>query len=130
VYRATAEAVGRARAGGGPTLIEALTYRLGPHTTADDPGRYRSADEVEEWRGKDPLDRVRRYLARSGAWDERWQEEIEAEESGVIEAAVEAAEAVTPMSPGEIFEGMFAEITPQLREQQRSLADEQDRELT
>jgi pyruvate dehydrogenase E1 component alpha subunit len=123
VYRATAEAVGRARAGGGPTLIEALTYRLGPHTTSDDPRRYRPSEEEADWRRRDPVERVRRFLLREGAWDEGWQRQIEAEEGAAIEAAVEAAEAVPPMAPAQIFEGMFAELTPQLREQQRELLD-------
>jgi pyruvate dehydrogenase E1 component alpha subunit len=123
VYRATAEAVGRARAGGGPTLIEALTYRLGPHTTSDDPGRYRSPEEEAEWRQRDPIERVRRYLARESAWDETWQQEIEAEEAATIESAVEAAEGMPPLEPEAVFEGMFAEMTPQLQGQQRELLD-------
>jgi pyruvate dehydrogenase E1 component alpha subunit len=123
VYRASVEAAGRARAGGGPTLIEALTYRLGPHTTSDDPARYRPSEEEAEWRQRDPIERVRRYLAREGAWDDGWQHQMEAEEAAVIEAAVEAAEAVPVMPPEEIFDGMFAEMTPQLREQQRELLD-------
>jgi pyruvate dehydrogenase E1 component alpha subunit len=124
MYRATAEGAGRARAGGGPTLIEAVTYRVGPHTTSDDPRRYRSPEEEAEWQQRDPVDRVRRYLAREGGWDEAWQQQIEAEEGADIEAAVEAAEAVPPMAPREIFEGMFAEMTPQLLEQQRELLGE------
>jgi len=123
VYRAAAEAVDRARSGGGPTLIEALTYRLGPHTTSDDPGRYRTSDEEAEWRPRDPIERVRRYLAGEQAWTEGWQHTIEAEEATRIEAAVEEAEALPPLRPEEIFEGMFAEMTPQLREQQRELLD-------
>ena len=123
MYRAAAEAVDRARSGGGPTLIEALTYRLGPHTTSDDPGRYRTSDEEAEWRPRDPIERVRRYLAGEQAWTEGWQHTIEAEEATRIEAAVEEAEALPPLRPEEIFEGMFAEMTPQLREQQRELLD-------
>jgi pyruvate dehydrogenase E1 component subunit alpha len=123
MYRATAGAVERARSGGGPTLIEALTYRLGPHTTSDDPGRYRAADEESEWRPRDPIERVRRYLATQGGWSEAWQHTIEAEEAAEIEAAVDEAEALPPIRPAEIFEAMFAEMTPQLREQQRELAE-------
>ena len=123
VFSATAEAVQRARSGGGPTLIEALTYRLGPHTTSDDPSRYRSDEEEKEWRGRDPLERVRRYLDGQGAWTKVWQEEIEREESAAVEAAVEEAEALPPQEPEEVFESMFAEMTPQLREQQQMLLD-------
>jgi pyruvate dehydrogenase E1 component alpha subunit len=123
VYAATLEAADRARQGGGPTLIEALTYRLGPHTTADDPRRYRAEAEERSWRDKDPVERVRRYLAHEDAWDQAWQEEIEREESAAIEVAVQAAEAVPVQTPDEMFEAMFAEMTPQLAEQQRMLAD-------
>jgi pyruvate dehydrogenase E1 component subunit alpha len=123
VYSVTAEAVQRARSGGGPTFIEALTYRLGPHTTSDDPSRYRPDEEEKEWRERDPIERVRRYLEGRGVWSKEWQEEIEREESAAIEAAVEEAEALAPQEPEQIFESMFAEMTPQLREQQRMLIE-------
>jgi pyruvate dehydrogenase E1 component alpha subunit len=123
VFDATSGAVDRARGGGGPTLIEALTYRMGPHTTSDDPKRYRDPAEEAEWRERDPIKRTRGWLEERGAWDEAWHREIEASESAVIEAAVEAAEAVPPQEPGGPFEAMFAEMTPQLREQQRELLD-------
>jgi len=123
VFRATAEAVERARSGGGPTLVEALTYRLGPHTTSDDPGRYRPADEESEWKPRDPIERVRCYLANRDGWTEEWQRAIEAEEIAEIEAAVAEAEALPPLRPQEIFEAMFAEMTPQLREQRGELLD-------
>jgi TPP-dependent pyruvate/acetoin dehydrogenase alpha subunit len=115
--------VERARSGSGATLVEALTYRLGPHTTSDDPRRYRHAREEEVWRARDPLERVRRYLERAGAWDEGWQEEIEREDGARLEAAVEAAEALPPMGPEEIVESMFADMTPRLREQRRALLE-------
>jgi pyruvate dehydrogenase E1 component alpha subunit len=121
VHRATAEAAELARSGGGATLIEAVTYRLGPHSSADDPRRYRSEEEEEGWRGREPIERVRLFLAAAGAWDEEWQRTIEVEERAVIEVAVEEAEAEPPLRPEEIFEAMFAEMTPQLREQQRAI---------
>ena len=123
MFRVTTEAVQRARSGGGPTLIEALTYRLGPHTTSDDPRRYRSDEEEAEWRDRDPLLRLRRHLTAIGAWTEDWQRDIEAEETANIEAAVEEAEALAPQDPAEVFQSMFAEMTPALREQQRALLD-------
>ena len=67
VYEAVKEAADRARSGGGPTLIEAVTYRRGPHTTSDDPNRYRDPAEVEEWARRDPIERVRIYLSEHGA---------------------------------------------------------------
>lgn len=120
-YASAAEAAARARAGEGPTLIEALTYRIGPHTTTDDAGRYRDEAEVEEWRRRDPLERVRRYLEKEGAWDQAWQDEIETAEGESIEAAVAEAEAVEAMGASEIFDAMFAEPTATLREE-RDLA--------
>ena len=108
VYRATAEAVQRARSGGGPSLIEAFTYRLGPHTTADDASRYRPDGEAEEWRRRDPLERVRLYLTAMDAWDEASQQEVEAAASDAIDRAIEEAEALPPLSPEELREGMFS----------------------
>lgn len=70
MYAAAAEALKRARRGGGPTLIEAYTYRLGAHTTSDDPSRYRGKEETESWRAKDPLLRVKHYLVGQGLWSE------------------------------------------------------------
>jgi pyruvate dehydrogenase E1 component alpha subunit len=124
VFSVTSEAVQRAQSGGGPTLIEALTYRLGPHTTSDDPRRYRSEEEEAEWRERDPLLRLRRYLAAVGEWTEEWQRSIEAEESAAIERDVEEAESLPPQDPEEMFRSMFAEMTPQLREQQRMLLED------
>jgi pyruvate dehydrogenase E1 component alpha subunit len=122
VYQATKEAVERARAGGGPTLIEALTYRLGPHTTADDPGRYRQQAETEEWRHRDPLERVRIFLSERDEWTSQWQEETESEASLEIERAVELAEALPAYRPEDIFAGMFADLPPNLSAQQAEAA--------
>ena len=121
MYQATSRAVTRARDGQGATLIEAFTYRLGPHSTTDDPTRYRNTYEVEEWKGKDPLERVRRYLANEGAWDEEWEEAISEEAHDEIDKAVEEAEALPSLAPEELFEAMFAEMTPELAEQQEWL---------
>ncbi|VAV94126.1 Branched-chain alpha-keto acid dehydrogenase, E1 component, alpha subunit [hydrothermal vent metagenome] len=121
VYEVCKQAVDRARAGEGATLIEALTYRMGPHTTTDDPSRYRTNEGVEEWSQKDPIERVRRYLESEGAWDPAWQDEVESEESDRVETAVSEAEALTPWTADEIFAGMFAEIPPHLAYQQSLL---------
>lgn len=111
VYAVAAAAVDRARAGEGPTLVEALTYRIGPHTTTDDAGRYRDDTHVAEWRDRDPVERVRRFLDRNGRWSADWQHEIEQRESEAVEAAVEEAEALEPFDAGGIFDGMFADLT-------------------
>src|SRR4029079_8749631 len=75
-YAVMAEAAARARDGGGPTLIEAIPYRMGPHTTSDDPTRYRADDEVEAWRARDPISRYRTYLQSTGVWTERLEERV------------------------------------------------------
>ena len=111
------EAVTAAREGEGPTLIEAVTYRLGPHTTADDPGRYRDKAEVEEWRAKDPLKRVRILLEKSGAWTEAWQDELESRATSRIEEAVAIAEGLAKPTVDEMLDRMFATPTNPLREQ-------------
>jgi len=94
VYGAVARALERARAGEGPTLIEAVTYRVGPHTTADDPRRYRDISEEKVWREeRDPISRLRRFLERQGLWSDEEEEEVRAEALAEVQAEVEAAEA-------------------------------------
>lgn len=114
VYQTTLEAVTRARAGGGPTLIEAVTYRIGPHTTADDPGRYRNSDEGLEWARRDPLERVRLYMSERDAWSDVWQAQIEAEAATEIDRAISLAEESPVFSAGDIFDAMFEHPTPNL----------------
>ncbi|MEN9405861.1 MAG: pyruvate dehydrogenase (acetyl-transferring) component subunit alpha [Bacillota bacterium] len=92
VYKVTSEAIERARTGLGPTLIEALTYRMEPHSmSGDDPGRYRSLEEVDSWRSKDPLNRMRQYLTEQNLWSpELEQEQIARAEQEVKEAITKA----------------------------------------
>jgi len=118
---ATREAVDRARAGGGPTLIEALTYRMAPHTTTDDAGRYRAGEDVEEWRTRDPIERVREYLKGAGAWNQSWEDDVSARAAADIEAAVERAESLTPLSPDAMFDRMYARPTAVLEAQRRAV---------
>jgi 2-oxoisovalerate dehydrogenase E1 component len=93
MYLATRLAVQRARKGQGPTLIEAMTYRHGPHATADDPTRYRSREEEQKWKQRDPIERLRRFLENRGEWDERVGEKVSQETAGQVEAAIAAIEA-------------------------------------
>lgn len=95
VYSAAKEALDRAHAGGGPTLIEAVTYRLMMHTTSDDPTRYRDDAEVQAWWKRDPLVRFRKYLERKGLWDDAKQAAMEEEIRGEVEQAVRELEAAT-----------------------------------
>lgn len=115
---ATREAVERARSGGGPTLIEAVTYRLGVHTTADDPKKYRREEEVEQWKPRDPLTRFWAYLCKRGIVDDKAGEMLENEVTEHISAAVEKAESYVP-DPEEPFRHCFSELPNHLREQLR-----------
>jgi len=117
VYAATKEAREKAISGGGPTMIEAVTYRFGPHTTADDPTKYRRDEELEEWKPRDPLLRTQRYLQKKGLWSEEKEEEIRGEAEASINQAVEDAENAPAPKAGEFFQFTFAEMTPNLREQ-------------
>jgi 2-oxoisovalerate dehydrogenase E1 component len=117
VYLATKVAVRRAREGHGPTLIEALTYRYGPHATADDPTLYRSDEEVERWRQKDPIDRLRRFLESRGEWDERVEEKVAMEVTDQVDAAVTALEAEPMPTRDDAVRHGFARIPDHVVEQ-------------
>ena len=117
VLVAVKEAVALARAGEGPSFVEAVTYRIGPHTTADDPGRYRSEEERREWEQRDPIERVRLLLEHQEAWTPDWQAELETQAGQNVEAAVEWAEDVPEPTFEEMLTRMYAEPTTPLREQ-------------
>ena len=126
VYAAAQEAVARARTGGGPTLIECVTYRLMMHTTADDPKRYRSDEEVERWRKRDPLPRFQKYLMDKGLLSKPEIEAVESEVLKEIQTAVDRAEKQMEAlgNPMDMFEHTYAEMPPYLREQKAQLAEE------
>jgi pyruvate dehydrogenase E1 component alpha subunit len=127
MYAATREAVERARAGGGPTFIEAVTYRLSMHTTADDPTRYRKEAEVEEWQKKDPIPRFQRYLVDKGLLDENRIAQVEEEVENQLKEVVDRAEAQMKEMENEpmiMFEHLYAELPPYLQEQREELARE------
>jgi pyruvate dehydrogenase E1 component alpha subunit len=107
VYRATHEALERARSGGGPTVIEALTYRLGVHTTADDPRKYRSEEEEQEAWGREPLKRFASYLEARGTLDAEGVEALRASCRAEVQAAVDALEAAEPPPPERPFDHVF-----------------------
>jgi pyruvate dehydrogenase E1 component alpha subunit len=119
VDQVVSEAVDRARRGEGPTLVEAMTYRIHGHTTADDHGRYRKAADADRWQENDPLERVRAFLESRGEWDGDWQTQVEQAASTDIETAVTEAEEYAPFDAGEIFDAAFAEPTETLVEQRR-----------
>ncbi len=122
VYKASKEAVDRARDGGGPTFIEAVTYRLADHTTADDARRYRDEKEVEAWRGKDPVIRLRKYLTAKGLWSDAKQTEAEEAAKPMVSEVVAAAEGIQAPSIDDIFDYTYAApLPPELERQKRTL---------
>ncbi len=120
-YAAVRRAVERAAAGDGPTLVEMLTYRLGGHSTSDDPRAYRGETEVDEWRKTDPLVRLRRHLEGLGAWSDADQEGVEKELAEELKACIAAAEATPPPALETLFDDVFADKPWHLREQEAEL---------
>ncbi len=120
VYKATKDAVGKAKAGGGPTLIECVTYRLSDHTTSDDATRYRSKEELETWRARDPILRLRLYLERKGIWDESYQKDVELRAKAAVDEAQKNAEAATKPDAKDMFAYTYASLT---QRQTRQLKD-------
>jgi pyruvate dehydrogenase E1 component alpha subunit len=118
VYAASRDAVEKARAGDGPTLIECVTYRLGVHTTADDPTKYRSDEEVKAWEQKDPLTRFRAYLEKKKLLDGSVEEEVDEE----IARAVERFEAMPPADPLGMFDHAYAELPQGVAAERAELA--------
>lgn len=126
VYAATRDAVARAEAGHGPTLIEAKTYRLGAHNTSDEPRRYRESDVVTEWEERDPILRLRRYLEFRGLWDDERDQEFREQTFREIDAHFsEAMEVAGTRGPDMLFDHVYAEPTARMRVQRDSILDEE-----
>jgi pyruvate dehydrogenase E1 component alpha subunit len=123
-YAVMSEAAERARRGDGPTLIEAVTYRMGPHTTSDDPTRYRSAEEVEAWMARDPIARYRTYLQNTGVWTERLEERVAARSARLCAELRDAIVGAPDMDAAEMFDTVYADITPELARQRDQLLSE------
>ncbi|QJA00651.1 pyruvate dehydrogenase (acetyl-transferring) E1 component subunit alpha [Leifsonia sp. PS1209] len=102
-------ALERARSGGGPTFIEAVTYRMGPHTTADDPTRYRDPSELEQWKVKDPIARVGAYLSHSGALDAAREEQVAAKADAVAAELRAGCVSLADPDPMTVFDNVYAE---------------------
>lgn len=114
-------ALERARSGRGPSLIEALTYRMGDHTTADDSRRYRDAEEVEAWQRRDPLQRLRGYLLQSGGWSEADDEALKAECQEEVDQAAQAYLDQSPPAPASMFDYLYESLPRAYAEQRKSL---------
>ncbi|MCB0225947.1 MAG: pyruvate dehydrogenase (acetyl-transferring) E1 component subunit alpha [Anaerolineae bacterium] len=123
VYQAVTEAADRAKAGEGATLIEAITYRLGAHTTADDPTKYQPPAELDAWRQRDPITRYRKFLMDrtllTDAQDEQLHDDVNAE----FQAALDLYEALPPPNPAHQFDYTYAELPPQLQRQREEFLE-------
>ncbi|MDK7750396.1 pyruvate dehydrogenase (acetyl-transferring) E1 component subunit alpha [Brevibacterium sp. UMB10442] len=119
VYSVCRAYADRIRSGQGPMLIEAYTYRMGAHTTADDPTKYRDAAEVEEWKPKDPILRVRKYLENTNDVDAAFFTAIDDEADALAERIRSACVNMEPPPVDEIFDSVFAEPHPMIEEEQR-----------
>ena len=121
VYEATREAVGRARTGGGPTMIEAVTYRVAPHATADDPSAYIDLERVEEERRNECVGRYARYLERLGVLSSSQAEEIKVEAQEIMRRGIAEAEAEPPADVSLVFDHAHVEPLPSFDDELREL---------
>jgi pyruvate dehydrogenase E1 component alpha subunit len=121
-YAVTKAALQRARDGQGPTLVEAYTYRMGAHTTTDDPTRYRLSEDVESWKLKDPIARLEVYLKRNGLADEAFFADLSEEAAALGHTLREGIKAMPDPKPLDIFDRVYAETTPELDVQRDGFA--------
>jgi pyruvate dehydrogenase E1 component alpha subunit len=121
VVSVTRAAVERGMRGEGPTLIEAITYRMGGHSTSDDPNRYRETQAVEAWAARDPIERVRSYLEKRAAWSEADEAKLRADIESRFREAVAAAEKAPPPPLESLFEDVYARVPWHLAEQRAEL---------
>jgi pyruvate dehydrogenase E1 component alpha subunit len=127
VYRATSEALERARNGGGPTLIEAVTYRLLMHTTSDDPTKYRNEQEVDTWWERDPIPRLQTYLRKRGIWNDDRERDLAAEVKAEVDAAVERFESRPPLKPDAPFDDVLSSTHDVIEEQRAEFLENLER---
>jgi pyruvate dehydrogenase E1 component alpha subunit len=123
VVAAVRQALERAKRGEGPTLIEALTYRMGGHSTSDDPNAYRASDALAAWTGLDPITRVRRYLERRNLWSDAKEDALKRGLEERLRAAVNVAESTPKPKLETLFEDVYAKPTWNLEEQRAELLE-------
>jgi len=123
VYAAMKVAADKARAGKGPTLIECYTFRMGPHSSSDDPKRYVKPEEYVTWGAKDPILRMRNYLTKKGVWTDKLEEELVSRTKDEIQAAIKAAEDTPAPDLHLLIEDVFAEVPWHLEEQLKDLKE-------
>ena len=124
VYEVAADAVQRARAGDGPTLIESHTYRMSFHNTTDNPSLYEDPKERDEAARRDPIERVIKHLTGRGLWSEERDRETRASVRAEVDAALERAATFPPATPSQVFEHVYAELPERVRRQRAELLGE------
>ena len=124
VYKATKEAIEKARSGKGPTLIECFAYRMCDHSTSDDASKYRSKEEIEQWAKKDPIERLEKYMRKKNLLDDSYKESILNKSKDIVEKAVTEFEKLPAPDPKDIFKYVFAEMTQQQKEEMKELFEE------
>jgi pyruvate dehydrogenase E1 component alpha subunit len=123
VYAVARAAVERAREGGGPTFVEALTYRLGAHTTTDDPTRYRTRDELAHWTAKEPIARYKAFLVKADLWSDEVEAETQAEADRVAARVREAVETMPNPPLSDLYAHVYADPPLTLRRQVERLEE-------
>lgn len=123
-YAVMEQAAIRSRGEGGPTFVEAVTYRMGPHTTSDDPTRYRSDDDVERWRARDPIARYRTYLESDGVWTSRLEDRVRRRAQRMRTELRGAVIDAPDLDIAEVFDSVYHDITPEVARQRDELIAE------
>jgi pyruvate dehydrogenase E1 component alpha subunit len=122
VHEVTSRAVAKARAGGGPTLIESVTYRTGAHNTADDPSRYVDQQELEKWQQKDPVERIKNYLRSRGIWNENLEQELLDSCAAQIDVAMDIARNTSLATSDALFDHVYSEPPQRMLDQKSDWA--------
>ena len=120
--RSRSRALMRARSGGGPVFIEAMTYRMGPHTTSDDPSRYRSESELQTWQSRDPIARLKNFLLATGRADEQFCAQVDHQADELAEQVRIGVRAMVTPEPETMFDHVYAEEHPLIEEQRQWVA--------
>jgi pyruvate dehydrogenase E1 component alpha subunit len=122
VYLTVKRLVDIARKEHKPSLVELVTYRMDDHTTSDDASRYRTDEMLEPWRGKDPIDRMRKFLQAEHEWDEKKEKDLQDECRAEVEESVKGYENAEPPAPTDIFNHLYAEMPWNLKDQRKEMS--------
>jgi pyruvate dehydrogenase E1 component alpha subunit len=121
VYKATRDALEKARTGGGPTLIECFTYRMSDHTTADDASRYRPKEDIEKWKLKDPLLRLKLYMEKKGLWTQQYEDDVKKKVTELVDSEIKKEEAAGLPDSKDIINFTYKELTQRQKKEMETL---------